>query len=172
MLKTCDSVPTQEVAAATHGAGNLDFHGALGKPQATRRFALGDALEFPQDKDLAATRREGLDGIREKACAFIFEVRGRRIDALIGQFPYIGNEIVPLAAHRIDREAPGDLKEERLCRSNGMECAGFPNAEIGFLHDIVDIANGRIRTAEERLERSIVRVHRFRKPTRLLAVSR
>ena len=60
----------------------------------------------------------------------------------------------------------GDLEQKGLGRAHGLGRPGLPEAEVGLLHDVVDIAHGREIPAEPGLELAVVGMHLLLEPVR------
>src|ERR1700755_2063221 len=71
-------------------------------------------------------------------------------------------------AHRIDREVPRNLVEKALGGLDGLGELALPDAQVGFLHDIVDVADGGKRATEVGLQLAVMGVHLLLEPTLLI----
>jgi len=136
-----------EVGAQQVGApGDLVVHGALGDVEGGGDLADGLALEFAEGHDRAAAGGQFQEGGGEQfdllLVAELFGGVGRLYhDGQVGQIPQtVGRGRAPVA-QVVDREVPGDAEEEGLGRAHGLFEVPAPDAQVGFLHEVLDVAH-------------------------------
>lgn len=110
-------------------------------------------MDFSEDHDLAAPRRQRVDRIGEQVGFFLRTDRGGGIGATLydgqgRQIPYTFNRRHVIAPDQIDRHAARHLKKKRAGRPDRVRSARPPRAQERFLHDVIDIAHAGERAAQ------------------------
>ncbi len=136
-----------------HAPRHLALDRPLTNAESARNLCLRNVLEFSEEHDLATARRERNEGFREKLDLFRVNQRRARIglifqDVQLGPIPQSIRARSPGPTHGIDYEVPRDLKKERLCRGDRPGKTRAPNPQVGFLHNVIEIANLRERSTQ------------------------
>jgi hypothetical protein len=167
----------EEFFAAAHAAVNLLLHRRLGNAETLGDLALGEMLELAEQDDFPATRGQRIERLREQRDLLAQRGGRRRVRALgeNGQRRQIGHSHKGrnlFAAREIERHMARHLEEKRLGRGDGLRGARLPDAQVGFLHDVVHIAHGGKRAAQIGAQHGLVRLHFIGKPVCLVGVGR
>jgi hypothetical protein len=161
------------LVTAFHAAHDLDFDRVFRNPERLSDHSLRKTFEFAQNNDFTASGKERVDGFDEESDFFAGAHRfdnarptihdGERL-----RFHYGADRRRTIPSAGIEGQMAGDRKEQRLGGVNGLREAGFPNAEIGFLRDVVYVTDERKRIAEIGFELRVVQVHFLREPAGLV----
>jgi len=140
------------LAETLHPAVDVLGHGFFRETELHGGVTVGKALEFAEDHELALALRKGVERFGEECdtfagddpvpdiVAFIYDVQPGEISYLLQRSPAV-------APHEIERDIAGDAKQKSARRLDRLGGGGPPDAEVGFLHDVVDVAHGGKRSA-------------------------
>jgi hypothetical protein len=158
--------------------GDLVGDGLFGHAEAHGDFALREAFDFVEKDDFTAAFGQLGQGAAEQPALFLAGQQLRRIRPLVYEDGRVAatthryKRRGAFAAVPVEREIAGNLEEKSLGGADRLSSVKPPQAQIGFLHDILDITHGGEGTPQVGLELPIVRKHFLGKPTGLLGVGR
>lgn len=168
-----DATLRQKPFAAADSAEHLVLHRLFRNAELLGNFFLWDAFQFTQDYDLAAAGWQRMKGFSQKGRFFaggdlVGDIGSTIYDAQIGQICHALHRRIFFPTEEIQGDVLCDLEKKcpgRLDRPAGF---GLPDAQVGLLNNIVDVADGGKRTAQVALEVRVVRVDFLLEPTRSL----
>ena len=143
-----EAAALQFLAETLHAAIHMFGHGFFRETELRRCDAVGLTLEFTEDYELALTGGQGIEGGGEEREAFAGGDPMPDIAALIydvqpGQISYPIQRSPAITPHEVEGDVTGNAKEKRARRRDRLRGPRPPDAQIGFLHHVVDIAHAR-----------------------------
>jgi hypothetical protein len=173
----CHSPGSKHDATSLESASELDFHSFFRNSQPRRRVALREQLQFAENHDITAPGGQRVDHFNEQLHLFLpaEDVGWGRCIIRDRDLIDISHELdrrSPDSAQPVQREAVGDVEEKAFRRTNRIRGPLPPDAKIGLLGNILDVAQGGEGTAEISFQRDIVRMNFVHKPARFLGASR
>ncbi len=163
----------QIFGAAARAFGGEHLDGVFGDAEQGGDFLLGKAFDFAEEEHFAAAGGQGVDGFGEESELLsttdgFDDIGSIHQDGRAGVFRY-GHEIgAGFARDKIAHGIARDGEKEGLGRADFGRATGADQAGEGLLHEVVDILVGGQRLAQVGAQRSLVGLHFFGKPPRLI----
>lgn len=150
-------------------AGNLVLDRFFGEAEARGDGGLGESFEFVEEENGTGAGRERRQSVCEQVDFFLFTESFGDTGPIFqdtegGDIPRKIYRRAPFVAEEVESEMARDGEKVGLGRGDGLGGVGLPDAEVGFLHHIVDIAHPRKRTAEVGFELGTVGMHLVGEP--------
>ena len=159
--------------AAAHALGKLGLDGVLGDAEVGRDFPVRKAVEQPEREHLAATVGELADGVGEKI-EFLLAVGGISgigpvfYDGQLGQIAYGLDRNDATAAEQIERGVARGGEEKGFCVVDAAGAFGAEEPGVGFLHEVVDVAQRREHGAQVGAQGGLVGLNVLGEPAGVL----
>lgn len=133
----------------------------------------GQSLKLAKHHNLTLAGRQRVKGCDQQGFKLVGVQRHMGIRGRVGngvERDLVRHAVVARAPEHIDGEIASDPKEEGTRRSKRRHGVFSPEAEVGLLHNVVDVAHTGKDTTQIGTQMRLVRLNLFNKPFRVVKI--